>query len=394
MTAPLEASPIVDRASPTGRWRAMGRVGLAMMFHDRLKLLATLAGVFFAVVLADQQAGIFLGLIQKSTMFVAHANADIWIAPAETVQLQPGKTIPEAALYVARSTPGVAWAEPLLFGIASVTRQNGGTAEVSLVGTHGPRYAGGPWNIVAGSSNALDLPDAVIFEDSERATLGNLNLGSLRELNGHRIRAAGFTWGLLPFAPPYAFASLGLARQLLHVPDGRQSFVLIGLQPGADPRTVEAALQRQLPETRVLTKRRFERSIILYMLTRTALGVSMGASTLFGLFIGFVTVSLSMFSSVVDRIREFGTLKALGATNTDLARLLAVQALAFAGIGTVVGLAVLLATASLLRSPSLAAYIPPAVVIATAFIMIALCVSAAMVSLLRLRKLEPGMVFR
>ncbi len=387
-------SPIVGRASPAGRWRAMGRVGLAMMFHDRLKLVATLAGVFFAVVLADQQAGIFLGLIQKSTMFVAHAGADIWIAPAETVQLQPGKTIPEAALDVARSTSGVAWADPILFGIASVMRPNGGTSEVSLVGTQGPRYAGGPWNLVAGSLRALDLPDAVIFEDSERATLGDLNLGSVRELNGHRIRAAGFTWGLLPFAPPYAFARADLARPLLHIPEGRHSFVLVGLAPGADAQAVAAALQRQLPETRVLTRSAFERSTIIYMLTRTALGVSMGVSTLFGLFIGFVTVSLSMFSSVVDRLREFGTLKALGATNSDLARLLAVQALAFAAIGTIVGLAVLLESASLLRSPSLAAYIPPAVVIATVFVMVALCVCAAMVSLIRLRKLEPGMVFR
>jgi putative ABC transport system permease protein len=372
----------------------MARVGMAMMFHDRLKLVATLAGVFFAVVLSGQQAGIFLGLIQKSTMFVSHAGADIWIAPAETEQLQPGKTVAEVALDVARSASGVAWADPILYGIASIARPNGGSAEVSLVGTQGPRYAGGPWNLVAGTRGALDLPDAVIFEDSERASLGDLNLGSIRELNGQRIRAAGFTWGLLPFAPPYAFASIGLARSLMHIPEDRHSFVLVGLKEGADPLMVAKELQRQLPETRVMTRQQLERSIVRYMLLRTALGVSMGASTLFGLFIGFVTVSLSMFSSVVDRLREFGTLKALGATNSDLARLLATQALAYAAIGTVVGLAVLLATADLLRTPSLAAYIPPIVVIATALVMTVLCVAAAMMSLIRLRKLEPGMVFR
>ncbi len=388
------ATPLISRASRAGRWQVMGRVGVAMMFHDRLKLFGTLAGVFFAVVLADQQAGIFLGLIEKNTMFITHANADIWIAPPDTTHLMPGRPIPEKALYAARATEGVAWAEPLLFGIASVALPTGGTSEVTLVGTVPPRFAGGPWNIVAGSKDLLNLPDTVMFEDSERDNLGDLNAGSVREVNGHRIRVAGFTWGLLPFAPPFAFANDTLARGLLHVPAGRESFVLAGVQPGVDPRVVAARLRREVPELQVLTRREFEHSTIVFLLTKTALGISLGASTLFGLLIGFVTVSLSMFSSVVDNIRQFGTLKALGATTSDLGRLLCVQALVFASIGSIVGLAVLLEVAGLLRAPSLAVSLPPAVVISTAFVMVVLCIAAAMVSLVRLRKLEPAMVFR
>jgi putative ABC transport system permease protein len=388
------ASPLTGRATSAGRWRAMGRVGIAMMFHDRLKLVGTLAGVFFAVVLADQQAGVFMGLIEKNVMFVSHAGADLWIVPPGTEQLQPGKPLADTALFAARATNDVAWAEPLLFGIASISLPSGGSSEVTLIGTKSPRFAGGPWNLVAGARDSLQLPDAVIFEDSVRDTLGDLNLGSVRELNGHRVRVAGFTWGLLPFSPPYAFAGATLARDLMHVPPGRESFVLIGVRPGADPLAVAARIQRQLPEVRVLTRDQFERSIVVFLLTKTALGVSLGASTLFGLLIGFVTVSLSMFSSVVDNIRQFGTLKALGATTSDLARLLCIQAVVFAGVGSIIGLAVLLQVASLLRSPSLAVYLPPVVVLATAILMVALCISAAMVSIFRLRQLEPGMVFR
>jgi len=295
---------------------------------------------------------------------------------------------------VARETRGVAWAEPLLYGIADVALPSGGSEEVSLSGSEPPRFAGGPWNMVAGTPEVLSLPDAVVFEDSQRDKLGDINLGSLRELNGHRVRVAGFTWGLLPFAPPYAFANSALARSILHIPPGRLSFVLIGVQPGQDPKAVAAAIQARLPEVEVVPRTVLQHNIVVYLLTKTALGISFATSTLFGLLIGLVIVSLTMFSSVVDNIRQFGTLKALGTSTSDLAKLLAVQSLVYGVVGSLIGLATVLAIAAVLRSPNLALILPSGVVIGTIFIMVLLCIFASALSLLRLRKVEPAMVFR
>jgi len=392
--APAMAAPIIGRATGWTRWRTMAGVGLAMMLHDRIKLLGTLAGVFFAVILTDQQAGTFLGLLDKNTMFVEHSGADVWIVPPDTKQLIPGKALADTALYIARGSPGVAWAEPLLYGIADVALPSGGSEEVSLSGSEPPRFAGGPWNLVAGTKEVLRLPDAVVFEDSQREKLGGINLGSLRELNGRRVRAAGFTWGLLPFAPPYAFANAALARTILHVPPGRVSFVLVGVEPGLDPAAVAAAMQKRLPEVEVITRTALQHDIVVYLLTKTALGISFATSTLFGLFIGLVIVSLSMFSSVIDNIRQFGTLKALGTTTSDLAKLLAVQSLIYGLTGSLIGLTAILGVAAVTRSPSLALILPPAYVIGTVFVMVVLCVFASALSLLRLRKVEPAMVFR
>ena len=72
------------RAPLSLRLRAMSRVGLRMMLHDKAKLLGTVLGVVFAVVLAIQQLSILFGLLDKNTMFVDHARADVWIAPPGT----------------------------------------------------------------------------------------------------------------------------------------------------------------------------------------------------------------------------------------------------------------------------------------------------------------------
>jgi putative ABC transport system permease protein len=365
-----------------------------MMFHDPLKLAGTLFGVIFAVVLANQQAGVFLGLLSKNTMFVENAGADVWIVPALTETLQPGKPVSMSALYQARTTAGVSWAEPLLFGGATISLPGGGSEQVSLVGTKGPSWRGGPWNMVAGSAGVLALPQTMIFEDSERDKLGGLNVGSVREVNGHRTVAGGFTWGLLPFAPSYAFADYDYARTLMKMPADQTSFILVGAKPGVSAESLRNALQSKLPDQRVLTTREFRDKVVRYVLVRTGMGFTFGTSTFIGLLVGLVIVSLSMFSAVVDNVREFGTLKAMGSTNLDLALLLLVQSAVYAALGSVLGLGIVSQIGVGMRSPKLALVLPWPFYAGTLLLMIFLCAFASMLALLRLRKVEPAMVFR
>jgi len=376
------------------RLRTMLRVGVRMMFYDKLKLAGTLFGVIFAVVLTNQQLGVFLGLLSKNTMFIDNAGADLWIVPASTQTLQGGKPLPMAALYEARTTPGVAWAEPLLFGGATVSLPGGGSEPVTLVGTKAPAWRGGPWNVVAGSVERLRRPDTMIFEDSERDKLGGLNLGSVREVNRHRTVVGGFTWGLLPFGPSYAFADFDYARVLMGMPSDETSFVLVGVAPGADRKEVAREVQARVPATQVLTSSDFRSRVLRYLLVSTGIGVTTGTSTAFGLIVGLVIVSLSMFSAVVDNIREFGTLKAIGCRNRDLAVLLLVQSTIYALLGSVIGLNQISLIAEGIRSPKLALILPWLAYAATPMVMVCLCGLASLLALFRIRSLEPAMVFR
>jgi putative ABC transport system permease protein len=333
-------------------------------------------------------------LMQKNVMFIRNAGADLWIVPPATEALQPGKLMSDTALGQARVSEGVEWAEPLIYGAATMSLPSGGSQPVTIIGTAVPRFAGGPWNLVRGDRDVLRAPDTMIFEDADRELYGNLNLGSVRELNGRRVIAGGFTFGLIPFGPSFSFADYDLARELLGVPNDQLHYVLIGAKPGAELGAVKREIMRRAPETLVFTKSELESATIRYILTRTAIGITLGTSAVFGLLIGFVIVSLSMFSAVVDNIREFGTLKAIGATTGDLARLLFVQALAYASMGSLIGLALVTRVAEGIRSAKLALQLPWELLLGTALLMIVMCVFASSLALFRLRKVEPGMVFR
>jgi hypothetical protein len=102
----------------------------------------------------------------------------------------------------------------------------------------------------------------VIVEDSQRGKLGNVNLGSVCELAGHRVVIGGFTWGLLPFGPSYAFTEIDHARTLLRLSTRETNFVLAGVAPGVRAETARDTLQARLPNYKVLTSVELHDTII------------------------------------------------------------------------------------------------------------------------------------
>lgn len=157
---------------------------------------------------------------------------------------------------------------------------------------------------------------------------------------------------------------------------------------------MQRELQARVREAKVVTRAELEASILRYVIFRTGIGVTFGTSTVFGLVVGFVIVALSMFSAVVDNVREFGTLKAIGATTWDLGRVLWIQAILYALVGSLLGLALVSQIASAARSPQLAMVLPSSLLLGTTVLMVVLCIVASTLSLVRVRAVEPAMVFR
>jgi putative ABC transport system permease protein len=375
------------------RWRASVILALRMMLHDKAKFVGTTLGVVFAVVLGAQQIGVLMGLLAKNTMLVDNAGADLWIVPPNTEQAQAGQRMSTQLLDQARATPGVAVASPLVMVGTAVKQPGGGTEAITLIGFDLDTGLGGPWNVVAGDPADLRHAGALFFEDAQRDRFGGLNLGSVREVGGLQVWVAGFTWGLQPFGPAYTFGEIDLVRDLTGVASDQLSFVLVTLEPGADPAAVAAELRRRTPGAEVISQAAFHDRIVGSLL-REQLGITFGTTTAFALLIGFIIVALSMFSAVIDNLREFGTLKAIGMTNLDLTRMLIVQSVAYALLGSLVGLGLVAFMADGIRSANLAVIVPAPLIVATPAVMTLLCVLASVLALRRVRKLEPGMVFR
>ena len=71
-----------------------------------------------------------------------------------------------------------------------------------------------------------------------------------------------------------------------------------------------------------------------------------------------------------------------------------VQSIIYALLGSLIGLGLVAQIAEGIRSANLSVIVPRALIIAAPIVMTVLCVLASSLALRRVRKLEPGMVFR
>jgi putative ABC transport system permease protein len=171
------------------------------------------------------------------------------------------------------------------------------------------------------------------------------------------------------------------------------TFVAVGVAAGESPQAVRDRLQQRLPETLVFTRAQLHDMELRYFQKRTPVGVVCGMGTLLAALIGAGIVGVTLYSSVIDRLREFGTLKALGASREDLLRLLGAQALLFSAVGYPLGL-LGFALVRHLSGPSVTMPAPYWLLASVAAATVIVCGAASAIAVRRVLQVEPAIVFR
>ena len=103
------------------------------LFHDRVRLIATVVGIVFSIVLVTVQLGVFLSFERMVTTMIDHAQADFWIVPAETKSFEGSSLLAGRERLQALSVDGVTAAIPVVVGYASWRKPNGGASTPVLV---------------------------------------------------------------------------------------------------------------------------------------------------------------------------------------------------------------------------------------------------------------------
>ncbi|HET6329838.1 MAG TPA: ABC transporter permease, partial [Holophagaceae bacterium] len=113
-----------------------------------------------------------------------------------------------------------------------------------------------------------------------------------------------------------------------------------------------------------------------------------------GVLVGVVVVAQTLYTSTMEHIKEFGTVKAIGGTNADIYRILARQASIAAALGFVLGLGLAFAQKPAIEALALKLIIPWPTIAVVCVGTFVLCLASAMVSFRKVAGLDPGIVFR
>jgi putative ABC transport system permease protein len=365
------------------------------LLHDRLRFVITVAGVAFAVTLVLVQVGLFMGLLDKSTVTIRNAGADLWITSHNTPNVDFARTFPETAVLRARSVPGVERADNLIVSFMNIQLPNGALEGALVYALEDFRAWRLPWNVPEGAPEDLRRGYSLLMDRSAALRYGAFAVGEQREILGRRFRIVGTTQEAASFTTtPIVFMDYRNAQELQQTLRGNTTYVLVKLASGADAHAVQAELRRRLPYNDVLTRDEWALQSRNYWVRSTGLGMSMGVTVFLGVLVGIVIVAQTLYTSAVEHIKEFGTVKAIGGSNLDIYRILGEQALVAAFLGFALGALFSYLARPLMAAIHLNVLLTPgfsAVVFAGTVLM---CLGSALFSFRRVASIDPALVFR
>ncbi|PYX29527.1 MAG: ABC transporter permease [Acidobacteria bacterium] len=312
----------------------MNKMVVANLVHRPIRSLISIVAIALEVTLILLIVGLCYGIMNDSKNRTAGIGADVIVQPPGSSFLAgiSGAPVSVKIADVLRRMPHVKVVSPVIWQIAT-----GGGLEV-IDGIDLPSFEalGGPFQYVQGGP--FQGPDDALVDDYV-ARQRHVKVGDTMEILNHTFRISGIVEngrGARKFVP------MATLQDLIGAKD-KASVFYVKLDDPANADAVVAAVKSQpgMEKYSVLSTPDY-----LSMMTpshlpgfRPFIGVVIGVS----LVIGFLVIFQSMYTAVMERTREIGILKAMGASKLYIVNVVLRETVLLAVVGILVGIAVSLA---------------------------------------------------
>jgi len=370
-----------------------------MLIGNRAKYLGIVFGVAFAALLIAQQSSIFCGLMALTVSQILDVEgAGIWVMDPKVKYVDDVKPMADTHLYRVRGVPGVDWAVRLYKGIARARLEAGSYEQVILLGLDDATFIGAPLNMIEGSIDDLRAPDAVIMDIVGYRKLWPdepFKRGRIIEMNDRRAVIVGLAKARKTFQS-FPVVYTRYSQAIRFAPPERKvlSFVLAEPAPGVAAAELAGRISAQTG-LQALSRDDFLAKTIRYYLRNTGIPINFGITVGLGFLVGTAIAGQTFYLFIVENLRQFGALKAMGTGNGTILLMVLAQALhvGFVGLGVGVGLAALFGWST--RSFSkLSFYMPWQVLVITGVAVFLIVLLASLLSIRRVFVVDPAIVFR
>jgi len=308
----------------------MNKLVLGNLLHRPLRTFISVFAIAIEVVMILCIVAIMLGQVNGARNSTSGIGADMVVQPANASFLSAigGAPVPAKVADVLRKLPHVAVAAP-----AIMTLTTAGTVETIWGIDYESFNALRPFNFIAGTP--FQGPNDVIIDDYVAKSDKGHHVGEMLTILNHEYRICGIVEhgkGGRKFLP---IRTLGA---LLGNPDNATLFYLKSDNPDN-----QELIRKEILDTPGLSDyqvRTMEEQ--LNMLTPAhlpaftiALNVVIGIAVI----IGFLVIFQSMYTAVMERTREIGVLKSLGASKGYIVNVVLREAALISACGILLGMA-------------------------------------------------------
>ena len=357
------------------------------LVQDKTRFMLSVIGVALAVMLILILSGFLNGMYRQISAYLDHMPGSIVVAQDGVRNLLGATSLLPADMDGVVKTRGAAQVVPILsqFVILDLHDKK---VPVYLVG-YEPKSGGGPWQLAAGREPRNDK-EAIV--DRVLAQRHNLAIGDTIEILDRDFTLIGLSEGTASWMTSFVFVRKAALEGLLRAP-GATSFLLV--TPSV--RVREDELRRRLSDLSSIEVT--PKSTVIANDLNLYGGVFSGPIRLMvgiAFLVGTLVVGLVIYTATIERQREYGVLKAIGARNGLLYRTVITQAVIASGVGSIggVGLAFGLAQLIMTSQPQFLIVFESNAVLQSLLAGLAMALFAAWFPARVIARLAPAEVFR
>ncbi|MCZ2393123.1 MAG: FtsX-like permease family protein [Chitinophagales bacterium] len=378
----------------------MFRTALRFMRFDRPKSIGIVVGIVVSIFLIGQQLGTLKFIVEIMSGLINNANpqsGEIWVIENTSGNVNEITNLDSRFLREIRSVEGVENTYPIVIANSKATMQNGKTIPFVLIGSDAPLFAAGPdtSKIHRGQRENLSNPSAVSVDYYDAKSLKmDIHLGTNLEINGKQAKVVLETKNAQAFGGHYMFTSLNNVRYFSGFPASRVSIIVVKAKANANIKDIIHRINHTFYGVKAWEKNDLSYSTAKELLSATNMGMSFGMLVIFAIVTGFFIIGLTLYSSVLDRQKDYATYKAIGASNGYVRRLILTQALIYAIIGFGFALLLLIFFKQGVANVGLIISLSPELLAFLLLVTLFISIGGSLFAIRKINKLEPASVFK
>lgn len=322
-------------------------LGWLQLKHQKLRLLAAITGITFAVMLIFVQLEFRDGLFVSAVRYHTALDYDLAMVNPKTSYLLASRAFSRNRLYQAGAVEGVESVNPVYLGRGiwrnPIDRKS--SREIFVL-AFDPSDQGFDNLISPEQKELIKYPDKTIFDRLGRTEFGPIvemfesGKPVSTEVNDREISISGLYSNGTSFGIDGGLITSDLNYRRMF-PRHNKSSIHLGLikvEPGQSVEAVQARIKSAIPgDVLIMNRTEFKLMDINYWNKTTPIGYIFAFGAIMGLIVGVIIVYQILFADVQDHLQEYATLKAMGYTHGYLRNVVLQEAIILAVLGFIPG---------------------------------------------------------
>lgn len=367
-----------------------GRISIARknLFHEKGRLIISVIGVTFAVFLILILLALYRGWSETLSEYIYTVDAEIWVMQKGSIDMSHSVSLlPNATRDQLLAVSGVEEVDVLVSNRIALDI-NGEDVTTRIIGFDIRSNIGGPVHLESGTS--VQKRGEIVVNDLLKKD-HNVDLNDMLTISDNNFRVVGTTAGGPLFQQSYI--AMEDARDIFHFTD-TSNFFLVNIDENARAEDVIQRIEEDNPGVDAQTEEEFatnnEKEIMDKFLPIILVLVFIG------FLVGVVIISLTIYTATIEKSREYGVLKAVGATNVYLYNVVLTQSGIAGTLGFILATILTIAGSDVIQNiePLFVTLVKWEDIAIVAGMTIAMIIVASYIPMRRIMRIDPALVFK